>query len=158
MIVRRQLFFKTLQSCLAVSLAGACCHEKKFGMSDGEFGHRLGEDRTTGVLIQEIWGKTTPEGLGEAAAALGEACIRLRSTRILMLVSRSDAQFTPAQFISMFEAFMTAFPSVRRIAYVLDVSSHDTEQMLLGTLAWRHQIKVGFHDDEKAALAWLGRG
>ena len=124
-------------------------------MQDTSFGFRIDQDAEHGLVIQEIWGVTTPEGLADSAQALGEVCEQTRWPRILMLVSRSDARFSPAQFIAMFEGFVTAFPYVRRIAYTLDLEAHDTEQMLLDTLAWRHQIKVGFFDDAAQARRWV---
>lgn len=124
-------------------------------MQEQSFGYRIDQDAGNGLVTQEIWGVTTPQGLEEASHALGEVCAQTRWPRILMLVARSDARFSPAQFISMFEGFVTAFPHVRRVAYMLDLDAHDTEQMLLGTLAWRHQIKVAFFADAQEARDWV---
>lgn len=126
-------------------------------MQEQSFGFRIEQDAKNSLVTQEIWGVTTPQGLEDASRALGEVCAQTRAPRILMLVARSDARFSPAQFISMFEGFVAAFPHVRRIAYMLDLEAHDTEQMLLGTLAWRHQIKVAFFGDAEEARDWVIR-
>ena len=107
------------------------------------------------LLVQTITGRTDGVLITAATAQLAEAVSRGGISRILMNVRESDAVFTPAEFIAMFQGFTTQFPQIRRVAYVLDPATHDIQQMLLETLAWNIGLDVFFAETYAEAEVWI---
>lgn len=107
------------------------------------------------LLVQTIKGRTDGVLVNTATAQLATAVEQGGVSRILMNVRESDAVFTPAEFIVMFQDFTTQFPQIRRVAYVLDPATHDIQQMLLETLAWNIGLDVFFAETYAEAEVWI---
>ena len=107
------------------------------------------------LIIQTISGETSGEMLRGATAELAQLCAQYRVRRILLDVYASDAVFTPAEFIVMFEGFIKQFPGIGRVAYVLNPETHDIEKMLVATLAFNAGVSVHFFDQLSLAKDWI---
>ncbi|WP_300529844.1 STAS/SEC14 domain-containing protein [Maricaulis sp.] len=109
------------------------------------------------LLVQTITGRTDGVLVNTATAQLADAVEKGGVSRVLMNVAKSDAVFTPAEFIAMFQGFTARFPQIRRVAYVLDPQTHDVQQMLLEALAWNIGLDVFFAETLAEAETWIMR-
>ena len=112
-------------------------------------------EETNKLVVQRHWGATTGDIVTRATKELIDRLNTEQAELNLNLVSETEVEFTPAALIQSVEALKDAAPTLQRLAYVLDRDRHGLEEMLIATVAWNLDLKVGFFDNEADARAFL---
>lgn len=107
------------------------------------------------LVVQRHWGATTVVIVTRATQELVDRLNETAAERNLNLVSETEVDFAPAALIQSVEALKKAAPTLQRLAYVLDRDRHSLEEMVIATVAWDLDLKVGFFDNEDDARAFL---
>ncbi len=118
-------------------------------------GYETYSEKANKLVVQKHWGATTSEIVEAATAELIDRLNAEQAVFNLNLVSETEVEFSPAALIQSIEAFKSAAPQIRRMAYVIDPDRHAVEEMLIKTVAWNLGVQVGFFPDEAEARAFL---
>jgi len=109
---------------------------------------------TGGVVRQVYMGETTASQARDESRVLVDYVLQQRARSVILDVRESLPLFEPADLITILNQEYGRMPRGLRVAYVMSMVEHQTEQMIVETLAFNHGLEVRIFSEMSAAETW----